>query len=286
MFKSCVRVPDGARVRPERTHARSSVNVEEVIETLVSVGLSRSEAQVYVKLSMIGRAKASDLSKTMDVSRTDAYRTLKLLVDRGFATATLDRPVEFEAQAPDRLFATLLESDRAHEATLERARRDVGPVLSTLRAHPAPVPKNEFRVVKGRPEVLDVARGMVARSRASIHGAWTGLPLRDAVERSPLRQQAVERAREGIDVRIIIDLRQGERKPTPSAPIQIRDFAFTRPIHFLIRDDEEVLLLGVNDPDRRAVADGDVAILTDASAIVGTAQTLFELLWEKATRLQ
>ncbi len=90
-----------------------SMKVQDIVDRLVDLGLDATEAQVFVHLCRMGPSKASAVATAAKIHRTDAYRTLHRLVQRGFVIASLERPVRFEAADPDRVFETMLAAQKA-----------------------------------------------------------------------------------------------------------------------------------------------------------------------------
>ncbi len=82
---------------------------EEDAQTLKQLGLSVSQAKVYLALLLLGKTKGSTLWKFSGVARQDIYRILTELQEKGFVEKRLDiRPTEFEAVPLDDVVSVLL----------------------------------------------------------------------------------------------------------------------------------------------------------------------------------
>jgi len=70
---------------------------EWVLKTLVDLGLSQVEAEVYFFLAQAGPLKGRDITNTLKLYKHQLYRSLKSLQCKGCIKATLERPAQFFA---------------------------------------------------------------------------------------------------------------------------------------------------------------------------------------------
>jgi sugar-specific transcriptional regulator TrmB len=82
---------------------------DEDANTLKQLGLSVSQAKVYLALLLLGKTKGSTLWKCSGVARQDIYRILTELQEKGFIEKRLDiRPTEYEAVPLEDVVSVLL----------------------------------------------------------------------------------------------------------------------------------------------------------------------------------
>jgi sugar-specific transcriptional regulator TrmB len=79
------------------------------VQTLIDLGLNRSEARVYNTLYEIGTAKATTISKASRVPRPDVYRTLSKLSELGLVEKLISYPLRFRPVPIETGVAILLE---------------------------------------------------------------------------------------------------------------------------------------------------------------------------------
>jgi sugar-specific transcriptional regulator TrmB len=60
-------------------------------------GFSSNQSKVYLYLSKIGTKTASQLSKTLDIPRTETYHLLKTLQEKGCIFRIYEKPMKFGA---------------------------------------------------------------------------------------------------------------------------------------------------------------------------------------------
>ena len=69
----------------------------ENIHIWLNLGLSNSQAKVYLAVSKLGQAKARNIWKVAKVARQDIYRILDELVELGIIERVIKKPCEFRA---------------------------------------------------------------------------------------------------------------------------------------------------------------------------------------------
>lgn len=79
-------------------------HVEQLIEQLVSVGLSRKEASVYLAVLETGRAGANVIARRAKIARATAYAVLDQLKEKGLVTPYVEQGEKrFRAEHPEQL---------------------------------------------------------------------------------------------------------------------------------------------------------------------------------------
>ncbi|MEO9362473.1 MAG: helix-turn-helix domain-containing protein [Nitrososphaera sp.] len=76
---------------------------------LKAFGLEDMEAQVYVRLARLGKARASSLSSALKINRTTTYRILERLKQAGIVETSMSRPVSYIAVEPKKALQLLID---------------------------------------------------------------------------------------------------------------------------------------------------------------------------------
>ncbi|HYA78165.1 MAG TPA: helix-turn-helix domain-containing protein [Verrucomicrobiae bacterium] len=82
---------------------------EKNVSTLIELGLSPSQARVYLSLLKSNNLTAETLNKISGVTRPDVYRVLNELEKAGLAEKIISKPERFHAIAAEDCVSTLLE---------------------------------------------------------------------------------------------------------------------------------------------------------------------------------
>jgi sugar-specific transcriptional regulator TrmB len=72
-------------------------NSEDCVPTLCEIGLSISQAKIYLTLAKHKNLKAQEISSISGVARPYVYGVLVQLMEAGFVEKTISKPEEFRA---------------------------------------------------------------------------------------------------------------------------------------------------------------------------------------------
>ena len=91
------------------------MSLQRVLSTLMSFGLKRAEAQVYVFLAKKGPHTGKDLCNALSMQKPQLYPCLRNLQNKGLVKATLERPALFSAVSFEKVLDLLI-NDKIEEA--------------------------------------------------------------------------------------------------------------------------------------------------------------------------
>lgn len=101
------------------------------METLTRLGLSETDAGVYLFLAKDGPKQGRSITKELGLYKQQLYRSLKRLQSKGLVTATLEHPAHFSAMSLEKVLDILIEARKEQALDLEASRKDL---LSTWRS--------------------------------------------------------------------------------------------------------------------------------------------------------
>ena len=142
---------------------------ERVIETLMSFGLTRLDAQVYILLAKKGPQKAIEIGKVLKISKPQLYRCLKNLESQGIVSATLEHPAKFSALSFEKTLDLL--SKAKMRKSLEEAQRiqdTKNEILANWRAISFGNYRDtsaKFMVIEGRNTIYSKIQQMILETR-------------------------------------------------------------------------------------------------------------------------
>ena len=88
---------------------------EQLLKVLISLGIKRLDAEVYLLLATSGPKKGRTISNELKINKQQLYRSLKNLQKKGLVKASLEYPVLFTAATIEDAF------DSFRETKLEEA---------------------------------------------------------------------------------------------------------------------------------------------------------------------
>jgi sugar-specific transcriptional regulator TrmB len=107
------------------------LSLERILKALVSLGLSQTDAQIYIYLAREGPAKARNIINGLTINERQVYRSLKRLQNKGITIANDERPFEFTAVPFEMVLDILMEVKRETAKALQASKEEL---ISDLRA--------------------------------------------------------------------------------------------------------------------------------------------------------
>jgi len=101
------------------------LSLERIIEALVGLGLSRTDAEVYVHIATKGPETARKISDSLSINRRQIYRSLKSLKSKGIAMVNSEFPSEFSALPFERVVDLLLKVKKKQAKSLEASKAEL-----------------------------------------------------------------------------------------------------------------------------------------------------------------
>jgi sugar-specific transcriptional regulator TrmB len=96
-----------------------------VLKALVGLGLSETDAEVYVFLATSGSQKARDIATALKMYKCKVYRSLKSLQHKEMVNAILERPVLFFAMPFDKVLDLLVKTHLEEVRYIELNKEDI-----------------------------------------------------------------------------------------------------------------------------------------------------------------
>jgi sugar-specific transcriptional regulator TrmB len=98
---------------------------EWLIRTLASLGLKRTDAQVYVFLTKAGSQKAKTIANQMGMYKQKLYRSLKTLQAKGMVNATREHPAIFSAVSLEKVLDAFIEAKKEEAQRVEQNKDEI-----------------------------------------------------------------------------------------------------------------------------------------------------------------
>lgn len=106
------------------------MSLKRVLKTLVSVGFSEADAQVYIYLVANGPTKARDIADALKMHKKKLCRSLKNLQNKGTVSASPEYPARYSAVPLEKALDLLIKAKEEQQQTLQESKEEL---LSTWR---------------------------------------------------------------------------------------------------------------------------------------------------------
>jgi len=186
----------------------SDVVAENLIARLADCGLDTKSARILIHLASNSPLKASEVGKDLDLSRMDAYNTLRRLQERGLVSSTIDKPARFAGKSISEVFRRLI---KLEEQNLNSIRNHLEEIeVSGNLAFYSEHKENQdssFSVVKNRTNIMGTVDSLISESEREIWlllGDWGVMHLM----RAGILESISAAIRRGVEVKIISRVRK------------------------------------------------------------------------------
>jgi sugar-specific transcriptional regulator TrmB len=255
-----------------------TVDADEMLRRVKEYGLDDMEASLFYHLSRLGPSRAATVADAAGRKRTDVYRILDNLVEKGFAEKTLERPALYVPRPLDEALGRALALRRAHTEALEASRAELAS------AWPRPVSeasatRSRLTVHQGPVQVVGLLERLIAGAREEIVVAASqdGLARLDT---ESLRRALEARAADGLLVRVLAKRPRTGTHPLAGIPgVRLR-YAETPTFYQLLAiDDREVALFVVTGKNRAEVGAEETVLWLSSPDMVLAQKALFDQAW-------
>ena len=171
---------------------------EEIIETLQKFGLTEYESKTYVTLSLLGPAKASEISKQAQVPQSKIYVTLESLMEKQLVEVSQERPKMFKAIAPSFVLKNLLEAKEEEFKSLKQKAFLITKLLRPIEADEEIVEGIWVQKVEKYMEILDRLVQMLRKARKYVYDLTKSLPYS-----SKYREALLDCKERGVSLRLM-----------------------------------------------------------------------------------
>ena len=237
------------------------------LEALQEIGLSITEAKVYLALLDLGSALAGEITKKSEINRTNVYDALERLIAKGLVTYVIsaNRKV-FEAVSPERLKEILIEK----EEKLSRVLPELTEIYKTSRI------KEEATIFKGKKGIKSLFEDILKEKKELlVYGAESRF-----ADMFPAYQKYwnEERAKLGFKIKIIYNEKVKARKKAEQLKLCQMKYLpkhYEFPSTTLIYGEKVVTVVWTELP---------FAFLIKSKEAVKSNLTFFDILWGVAKR--
>jgi sugar-specific transcriptional regulator TrmB len=255
--------------------------VDKLKSALIEFGLSPNQSKVYIFLGKYGSKTAPEVSKTLQIQRTEVYHILNSLQSRGIVTAELISPTKYAALPIEAGMSILLNLEREKLNLLSKQKRNIVEMwndIPSLSLETDDEEKEKMQVLQGTTSLNNKIMTMIRDCNAEF--------LMFGTEKDIARFYHADFFEildtSNLKVRFIIC-------PAKKIPdfIEEADKAVVRVLSdgksdtscFILKDSSDALLFTKN---ASYAANETTALWTSSKSIIDSMRLLFNCCWEKA----
>ncbi|QLH02728.1 TrmB family transcriptional regulator [Nitrosopumilus cobalaminigenes] len=261
---------------------KHKITLEKIRNELINFGLTKSQAKVFIYLGKYGAKTASEISKALQLPRTETYHLVNSLQNLGLVTAELTHPTKYTAMEMKEAVTTLVKQEQDRIDTLavkEESLSEMWDAIPYFAVETDESKSEKMQLLHGSGPISNKIKDMVSSSTESIKvlGSMADVlrmyyaDVFDWVKDSTSELDIVISPSSQMP-EFLSDLDQNK--------IRMCDLK-TENKCFVINDSKEVLIFmrNANHPTRQIFA-----WWSDSDTLVDMMSTLFELSWEKGEK--
>ena len=256
----------------------------------LDLGLSKSQATVYLVLSKLGQAKAHEIWKLSQVARQDIYRILEELINLGIVERVMKNPCEFRAFPLAESVEILLQRmEEDGKETILKLRQEVAQFVkenANVNMANGHAPESEFSICEGEANLLKMRKAMEHAQSTVELIIPESIVLRDDAYFEEALREALSR---GVKARFLLektDENSGdvERRLPKSRHMAVRTISRNGLPAFAIYDEREAtfVALSTSQMSSKLSAIKPPALWTNNPLFVSTVHEYFENVWQQA----
>jgi sugar-specific transcriptional regulator TrmB len=131
----------------KREKGEKYMSINEETSFLVKLGLTISEAKVYLILTQIGKSQIGPISKATGIHRPNLYQTLQSLKNKGIVEEEISTPTKYKAKPPQEVISTLIRSKQTQIFELKTKSKTI---IKNLTKRAQSGTNNEYNEKKAR----------------------------------------------------------------------------------------------------------------------------------------
>ncbi|MGY5143608.1 MAG: TrmB family transcriptional regulator [Candidatus Nitrosopumilus sp. bin_32a] len=262
---------------------KHKLTLEKIRDELINFGLTKSQAKVFIYLGKYGSKTASDISKALQLPRTETYHLVNSLQNLGLVVAELVHPTRYTAMDMKKAVSTLVKQEQERIDVLANKEESLSEMWKEIPFFAVETDESKsekMQLLHGTGPITNKIKDMVGTSseEIKIYGSVSDLlrmyhsDVFDWIETSP------------SECHIVVS----PLNKTPEFLSEINSNSIkaissnSENKCFVINDKKEVLIFmrNANHPTRQVFA-----WWSDSETLVDMMDSLFDLSWEKGEQL-
>lgn len=258
---------------------------EEDLQILVDLGLTNSQAKVYLALITYGKTKGRTIGKISGVARQDIYRLLGELQEKGLVEKIITMPTEYRATPIDVGMSILLKQKSREYQMFEKKIKHIQKKFQAQATKKQPFEESQFSLIPEKESVINKFKTAFDGAQKSVEGIffWSGFCQMVANRHRGWNHALVK----GVNLRFIVhDYNEKEKKIlTAISKLNQKnkfDLRFTTasPLASMsLFDREKILITTAPSP----FPEDCTSLWLENLVLAAVIGDYFDMLWEKAT---
>ena len=255
--------------------------LEKIQLQLSDFGLSSNQCKVYIYLGKYGSRTAPDVSKVLKLPRTETYKLLAALQNKGVVSASFQHPIQFSAIPLMDAIHSLINTEKERIKKLESQKSELSKLWDNIPQFHNEVEKKDddkFQILQGENQIHSKINDMIVNSKNElliIENEKDFLKFYQANFLEPLDKSPVElKVLTNSSDKTLYVFDEMDRTNVKKLPTSINGN-----LCFVVKDDDEVLFYMKNYESGKEKV---TALWTNSTTMIYSKKLLFSTLWSKS----
>ncbi|MEM2087616.1 MAG: helix-turn-helix domain-containing protein [Thermoproteota archaeon] len=252
---------------------------ERLFEELGEYGLTANETKVFIQLLKLGPITASEIGRSLGISRTEVYNILTSLQNKGVIEASLDRPSKFSAVGFEKALEILIEAQRRRVMSMEKSREELMEVWKTVQVPSTLEEREKLQLLKGMEQIYARFSDMLNEAKEEVNIVAFGADLVRAYNAGVLYKLR-DLTRKNVHTQI---LTHGVSRASSiisylkkyAEIMEVKTMGLSAP-YFVIVDNRQLLLFTKPPGSSRIERKEATALWTNSGALIQALKKLFD----------
>ncbi len=256
-------------------------SLEKIQLKLSSFGLTINQCKVYIYLGKYGSRTAPDVSKVLKLPRTETYKLLAALQNKGVVSASFQHPIQFSAIPLMDAIHSLINTEKERIKKLESQKSELSKLWDNIPQFHNEVEKKDddkFQILQGENQIHSKINDMIVNSKNElliIGNEKDFLKFYQANFLEPLDKSPVElKVLTNSSDKTLYVFDEMDRTNVKKLPTSINGN-----LCFVVKDDDEVLFYMKNYESGKEKV---TALWTNSTTMIYSKKLLFSTLWSKS----
>ncbi len=147
------------------------LSVDKLKDQLSNFGLTPNQSKVYTFLGKWGSKTALEVSKALQLPRTETYHLLTTLQNRGIISATFEHPTRFSALPLDKAIWVLVNTERERVNNLEKQKQELEELWNNIpdfQSSGTDKKEEKFQMLQGTNQINSKIKEMITNTKSEF----------------------------------------------------------------------------------------------------------------------
>jgi len=256
-------------------------SLEKIQLKLSSFGLTANQCKVYIYLGKYGSRTAPDVSKVLKLPRTETYKLLAALQNKGVVSASFQHPIQFSAIPLTDAIHSLINTEKERIKKLESQKSELNKLWDNIPQFNNEIEETDgdkFQILQGENQIHSKINDMIENSKKEvviIGNEKDFLKFYQANFLEPLDKSPVElKVLTNSSDKTLYVFDEMDKTNVKKLPTSIDGN-----LCFVVKDNDEVLFYIKNSGSGKEIV---TALWTNSTTMVYSKKLLFSTLWSKS----